>query len=283
MKTVFIIILNIICMTTCAQNTKKQMVLKTSSIKVAYLHLAGTGTATIDWGDGNSNSYELVDFDEFWNTDYERRIMFRIDHNYDISSNYTITVTGENIVYFESSGDNNLTDIDVSRNAALTHLHVGYNNRLKSVDVSANKALKYLKCYGNENLTKLNVRGAAALEWLDCEDNRLTSLDISQNTALTRLMCYRNRLNHLDVSKNTVLKQFHCSGNQLTELNLKGLTALEQLDCQQNLLANLDLSTNTAIIYLSCSYNRPQPEDAPCRGDRDPLLFITHFNTSNLM
>ena len=124
----------------------------------------------------------------------------------------TVTITGD-VIYFLCSKDQ-LTALDVSRNAALTWLDCG-SNQLTTLDVSKNTALIILECYNNQ-LTALDVSKNTALTELDCHNNQLTALDASKNIALTKLDCDNNQLTALDVSKNTTaLTRIYCSGNQI--------------------------------------------------------------------
>ena len=81
----------------------------------------------------------------------------------------TVTITGDVTVLY--CNGNQLTDLDVSKNTALTGLGCS-DNQLTALDVSQNSALTLL----------------------NCSDNQLTTLDVSKNTALTWLYCYNNQL-----------------------------------------------------------------------------------------
>ena len=105
---------------------------------------------------------------------------------------------------------NNLTSLDVSKNAKLTHLRCELNEEMTRLDVSGCAALKELYCFWNP-LTTLDVSDCAALETLNCSNNQLTELDVSRNTKLGTLRCNENQLTSLDVSKNTKLKTLDCS------------------------------------------------------------------------
>ena len=175
--------------------------------------------------------------------------------------------------------NNQLTDLDVSNNAALTHLFCDVNpltaldvsnntaltylscssNQLTSLDVSKNTALTYLSC-GNP-LKVLDVSNNTALEHLQCESSQLTTLDVSKNTALTLLYCSNNQLTALDISNNTALKSLYCYSNQLTELNVSNNTALTSLYCYSNQLTELNVLNNTTLTYLEC-YNNQIKGDA---------------------
>ena len=132
----------------------------------------------------------------------------RHSKNYTLTSQ-TITIRGD--VTSIDCDDNQLTNLDVSKNTVLTSLSCS-KNQLTSVDVSKN----------------------AALTKLDCSKNQLTVLNVSGCTALTTLDCYDNQLTSLDVSKNTVLKWLNCSYNQLTSLDVSSCTALTELKCYKN-------------------------------------------------
>ena len=192
-------------------------------------------------------------------------------------------------------GENELTELDVSRNAKLKRL-MCWGNRLTALDLSGNPELTELYCYGNE-LTELDVSGNPKLEELYCEENPLTGLDLGSNPALTRLglsgtwvkdldlsghtglkslwisdcpgldldvsiypdleilMCPNCGLTKLDLGGNPKLFMLDCSGNALTALDLGGNPALIDVNCKNNRLTALDLSHNAGIIELSCSGN----------------------------
>ncbi len=68
-------------------------------------------------------------------------------------------------------------------NNPLTNLN---DNQLTNLDVSKNTVLTYLACYGNQ-LTNLDVSRNTALTHLDCIHNQLTNLDVNNCPALTSL------------------------------------------------------------------------------------------------
>ena len=172
--------------------------------------------------------------------------------------------------------NNQLAELDISRNTSLTKLHCGGNqltaldvsnntaliglscssNQLTTLDVSHNTALSnYLYCNNNQ-LTELNVSNNTALLTLGCYNNQLTALDISSCTTLKDLRCYNNQLAALDVSNNTALTRLYCQSNKLTALDVSKNTALADLDCEDNQLTTLDVSKNTALADLACGYNQ---------------------------
>jgi hypothetical protein len=68
-----------------------------------------------------------------------------------------------------------LTGIEAFIN--ITELHC-YSNQLTNLDVATNTALTYLYCNNNQ-LTNLDVATNTALTYLDCDNNQLTNLDVT--------------------------------------------------------------------------------------------------------
>ncbi len=151
--------------------------------------------------------------------------------------------------------DNELTEIDLSKNTKLTHLDCSCNyDNLTKLDVSGLAALTYLDCSYNQ-LAALDVSKNVKLANLYCSC-ALTELDVSNNPALAFLNCKDNLLVELDVTKNAKLTALTCSGNRLTALDVTKNAALTSLDCKENLLTELDVAKNTKLTYLNCGDNR---------------------------
>ena len=149
--------------------------------------------------------------------------------------------------------ENNLTQLDVSKNTALEVLYCSENN-LTQLDVSKNTALEALDCLKN-NLTQLDVSKNTALAILYCSENNLTQLDVSKNIYLSCLICSENNLTQLDVSKNTELQDLDCSGNNLTQLDVSENAKLCELKCYNNNISQLDVSNKSNLRILSCDRN----------------------------
>ena len=218
------------------------------SIADAYtvsLGISGTGTATVDWGDGSKKETKML------SSDFDNLTFFT--HEYSDESARTIIIYGENITGLVCDGYY-LKSIDVSKNTALIRLSCCCGE-LTSLDVSNNTALEWLSCSANQ-LTQLDLSKNTALKFLYCSGNSLTNLDVSANTALTRLACSTNQLTSLDVSKNTELQALLCNFNALSELDISQNLALTLLGCVNNQLVNLDVSKNTALTQLNCHGNR---------------------------
>jgi len=201
-----------------------QMTLTFENIDEATFQLAGSGTITIDWGDGTqSETHSLTSSDPFSAESYW--------HMYSDNSTYTVTITGNNIEHLDC-----------------------YETSLTSLDVSKNPALIGLSCV-NGKITNLDISNNEALENLLCLANKLTNLDVSKNTLLTKLGCNENKITHLDVSKNIELVWLECWSNELANLDVSKNTKLTHLFCSGNYISEVDVSKNTSLIKLECSYN----------------------------
>jgi len=266
-KTSYIIVVSIFLsavVTSCKKekDEEKVMTMTTSVSGDVKILLAGTGSVTIDWGDGSAkDTKELANV----NTEFI--------HNYSVSNTRTIRIYGDNITGLNCRNNqltsldvsnntalknincvlNQLTSLDVSKNIALTELDC-VTNPLTSLDVSNNTLLKELYC-NNNSFTNLDVSKNTALTDLNCSLNQLTNLDVSKNIALTNLSCSRNQLANLDVNKNIDLEYLLCSNNIITDLDVSKNTLLKQLECDNNQLMNLDMSNNAKLIRLNCAFN----------------------------
>jgi len=126
--------------------------------------LAGSGVATVDWGDG-SEKVTLTLNENIYNPMQGFGVMF--EHTYPNASIRTITINGNHITGLGCGLNRDLvTSLDVSRCTELTVLVCNYGS-FASFDVSKNTALTYLHCV-----------------------TQFTSLDVSKNMALSYLGCY---------------------------------------------------------------------------------------------
>ena len=148
-----------------------------------------------------------------------------------------------------SASENDLTELDLSANTALTELNVS-NNRLTSLNLSSNTALTTLNVGGNQ-LTELDLSANTELTVLDVSGNRLTSLNLGSNTALTTLNVGGNQLTELDLSANTKLTELDVRSNRLTSLNLSSCPNLSKLNVKGNYLTRLDLRNCPNIVEVS--------------------------------
>jgi len=184
MRKILLLSLALIALASCKKeppdvgSDKMYMITKKSGI--VRIYIAGSGYASIDWGDGSIAKYISVGSSAGY-----------IDHAYTGMVACTITITSKNVTSLECP-----------------------NNNLINLDVSENKVLKVLYCHDNE-LASLNVNSNTALTSLNCSDNKFRYLDVSRNTALTFLDCNNNELESLDVQNNTALRNLYCNSNQM--------------------------------------------------------------------
>ncbi len=149
---------------------------------------------------------------------------------------------------------NELTELDLSKNTALTWLEC-YGNHLTELDLSKNTELTKLDCNSNE-LTALDMSCCNKLTELNCSFNKLTTLNVSGCSVLTILRCYRNQLTVINLSGCTSLATMWTFENQLSALNVLDCTSLSILWCEDNQLTQLDVSNNTALKELRCFNNQ---------------------------
>ena len=210
-------------------NLPKQMfatIQFTSTTKVNFA-FSGSGTMTIDWGDGTDvETFSLVRPGECGTG-----TCFH-EHTYYGASTCSIKITAVNISSFYCSSAN-----------------------LISLDVSENSALQQLQCSSNKNLTNITFGSNLSLSHLECNYNSLTSLDVSKATSLINLFCSNNQLSELDLSKNINLEYIQCTDNQLTALDLSKNINLEMIQCQNNKLTELDFSKNINLGSIECQNN----------------------------
>ncbi|MCL2098129.1 MAG: hypothetical protein FWH23_05150 [Bacteroidales bacterium] len=265
-----------IVLASCSKNeggepTIKGITMTTTAEGDIEIYLSGIGEATIDWGDGTSETVALsnpANLIDTYNYDFP--------HSYAAAGEKTITLTG-NITALMTGWTGAVSALNVSGCPELKYLACN-NEDLTSLDVSKNAALIRLECRFNQ-LTSLDVSKNAALEHLDFSINQLTLLDVSKNIALKYLSCGGNQLTSLDLSKNTALKELYSSSCELTSLDLSKNTALGELQCINNQLTALDLSKNAVLVRLFCSDN---PLSALDLNNNSPNLYYVSCSNTDL-
>jgi len=143
-----------------------------------------------------------------------------IDLGYDdVLNNYVTTSNINTLTSLDIHGRNIADLTGITDFIALKTLHC-YENNLINIDISKNIALEDFSCRNN-NLMSLNISKNIALIDLSCRNNKLTSLDISNNVALKYLYTANNQITSLDLSTNTALARLYCEDNQLSSLLVK--------------------------------------------------------------
>ena len=180
--------------------------------------MAGSGTASIDWGDGSAAQtltlVTLASSDDNYLTNAHK-----VTPPYtDFTKQYNITITG------------NLTGLRVPE-FGITALDLNMStlevlgcddNSLTTLDMSKCPVLKFLDCSYN-NLTALDLNKCPMMRYLYCRHNNLAALDVSKCIALTRLDCYDNNLSTLSLATHAGLSYVDCSNNRLSKASLVGL------------------------------------------------------------
>ncbi len=263
--------------------TTSQMSMDLLESRTAAIGLTGSGSIAIDWGDGTENDIHTLSAN-----------ISNYEHSYTKSLPHTITIKGANITRLTCT-NNQLVNLDVSRNIALEEMSCG-NNLLSSLDVSKNTKLTYLSCRDNQitslnlnectllttlncrnnQLTDLAVNECAALKVLECNDNLLTNLNLAGCTTLRELNCNMNRLTSLDLNNNVALRSLSCDINRVTSLDLSNNTMLTSLSCNINRISSLDVTNNKALTFLSCDFN--QLENLDLRNNTALIDFICSDN-----
>ena len=145
--------------------------------------------------------------------------------------------------------NNQLTNLNVTQNAALVELWCGYN-QLNNLNISQNDALEVLNCWNNQ-LTSINTNQNPNLAQFYCDFNQITALDVSQNLALINFTCSSNLITVIDISQNTLIWSFQCGNNLLTILDLSLNYNLSDLTCNNNLLVCLKIGSTFMWLFDS--------------------------------
>ena len=224
----------------------EKFIIMTTLAERVEIYINGTGTVTIDWGDGSEIKEQNFPFDlKTGKNVFQQKA-------YSDGDAHTIIIVGD--ISYLNCAYNQLTKLDVSQNDALEELCCE-NNQLTILDVSKNAALINLMCNGNQ-IAELDVSQNTALKELWCQFNSLTSLDVSRNIALTELYCHFNKLTKLDVSNNIALEELWCEYNQLTMMDISRNSKLKKLDCHKNQLTVLNVNHNQCMLkFLICNNN----------------------------
>ena len=228
----------------CRKESTMTMTMTTTASEVSF-SLDGTDKATVNWGDGKSETVRLRGLWRLHPSNWSKN-QTNVQHSYSSKSTHTITIRGQEVGYL-SIPNCELISLDVSNNTALDFLFCT-TNQINILDIGNNAELLQLHCSENQ-LTSLNVSNNLKLNALYCRSNQLSSLDLNRNTMLTSLTCANNLLTTLDVSNNTSLTDLHCGNNQLTSLDLSRNIALTNVIVWNNKLTADALNALFATLH----------------------------------
>ncbi len=153
-------------------------------------------------------------------------------------------------------GSNQLTELDISANTALTTVFCAFNS-ITTLDLSQNTLLDTLGVQGND-LTSLDVRNNTALQSLFFSNNEISNFQFPANfsTTLKALWYGGNPIsNTFDFTQFAGLEVLECSSSGLTTLDISSMANLRQLFCGSNPLTSLDLTQNPELLILVSNNN----------------------------
>ena len=142
-----------------------------------------------------------------------------------------------NLTYLHAQGirdwDNDknlgkLTELDLSGNPKLQHIHLIYNN-IKTLKLAECPDLDYL-CIDYNEVTELDVKGFHHMTLLQVSYNQLKTIDVSGLDILDEFHCADNPLETITLS-NPKLVSFRCAGTLIKELDLSKCPKINNLDC----------------------------------------------------
>lgn len=205
---------------------------------------------SIDWGDGNKVEYEGA----------------KNVTNTPLSN--TIKVYGDNllILLVDNIG---LTALDVSNAPKLSRISCS-NNKLSELDLTKNTALTGVYCSGNLISKPLNISECTSMRAFDISRNAIPGkLDLSKMSRLSSFKCFNNAITELLLPKTAPLNTIDCDSNRIATLDLTGINDLAELNCGFNELTELTL---TGLPNLSKVY---APGNKLSKITFDPKTIIT--------
>ena len=178
----------------------------------------------------------------------------------------------ENFTYLErfSAYNNNLTEVDLSKNTnltscslsknKLTNIDLTANTKLQSIDISENEftdtSFKFPETdtvktiyVNNNNLTTFDCTKYKNLDYLNIKNNQVSSIKPGEN--LTKLNLEGNNITSLNDINCPKLKELILNNNtNLTSVDLTSLPALQRLFLENTNITSLDLSKNVNLMNL---------------------------------
>ena len=203
---------------------------------------------SIDFGDGHWIYTSLEGIEHFWNLKY-------LDCGLQELTSLDVTRNAE-LRYLHCAA-NDLTVLDVSRNTKLKRLTC-WGCLLETLDLSHNDSLEYLNCMEPLNdgtLKSIILPSYSKFVMLWCSGNQLPELVLSGCQELDSLDCHSNDLVDLVLPAGSCLQKLWMSGNHLEKLDLTNCTGLRYLDCRENALTDLLLDSSSVLETLYCESN----------------------------
>lgn len=154
-------------------------------------------------------------------------------------------------------GSTQISELNLENNLALCVLGCSMLENLTEIDISKNTALTELSLSGAK-ITKLDVSNQPLLSFLACNSTGITELDVSQNPELVQLWCNYTAITSLDVSHNPKLDELWCYGCGLTELDITNNPSLTALMCGHQHRFNLTTGVEPIEIMLYLTEEQKQ-------------------------
>ena len=144
--------------------------------------------------------------------------------------------------------DNNLSTLRVTNNTSLDKIDCSDNN-LVNINVRRNTILKTLNVSNNADITALDLGYNMILETLDLSNTGLTDINLSENLAIKSLnLSGCSGIHFVDFTANTALVSLNVSSTSLTTLDVSGNLSLAMLDVSGNTsLTTLDYKEGVTI------------------------------------
>lgn len=151
-----------------------------------------------------------------------------------------------------------LTELDLSGNPKLQHIHLIYNN-IKTLKLAECPDLDYLDLDYNE-ITELDVKGFHHMTLLQVSYNKLKTIDVSGLDELTEFHCDFNPIEKITLA-NAKLESFRCAGTLVKELDFSKCPKINNVDCLEcknlttiklakgQVLGNIRKDENVKIVY----------------------------------
>lgn len=149
-------------------------------------------------------------------------------------------------------GGTQISELNLENNLVLCELGCSRLENLTEIDISKNTALTRL-FLSAAKITKLDVSNQPLLSFLACNDTGITELDVSHNPKLNDLQCYGCGLTELDITNNPVLTALMC-GNQYQFNPTTGTGPIDMIlylteEQKQNLIdGNMEWDANNARV-----------------------------------
>lgn len=256
--------------TQAQERTVTFMTTKTVGSEIAFTVNRTSGGVTVDWGDGNAQTYKAAtgaEANEISGTVKGRTITVKGD---DAWTTLIAPACGIDIIDISAAKgiqtlylqNNELATINLKGQEALTDLNLA-NNGLSSIEYTlAAKPENDIKNIETINLSNNNLSGqfvvrVSTLRDIDISNNNFSAVYVSSNLSLDYLNIAHNNVKALSLARNTALTTLVCNDNALTTLTLPtGITTLRQIICDNNSIASaLKLDACTSLTDVSVSNN----------------------------